>query len=197
MDHLILVRHGETAWNARKVLQGQADIALSERGRLQARELRSVVETWAPLCAVSSDLVRARDTAALIGWGEPRLDARWREANLGDWTGMSSASLKHDVPARYQRWRDGLEAPPGGESFGELRARVRVAIDELREVPGTVLVVTHGGAIRAVLSELLGLHPERIVPVDPASATVIQMSPGPRLAAFNVSRHLPVNETTD
>lgn len=60
-----------------------------------------------------------------------------------------------------------------------------------------MLVVTHGGAIRAALSELLGLHPDRFVPVDPASATVIQINPGPRLAAFNVYRHPPVKETTD
>jgi glucosyl-3-phosphoglycerate phosphatase len=197
IERLILVRHGETTWNARKVLQGQADIELSAQGQRQALELRDVVRTWAPRVAVCSDLLRARQTAAQLGFSESTLDARWREADLGQWTGVAAELLQRDSPEHYQRWRDGQAAPPGGESFEQLRLRVRTAIDALRVHSGNVLVVTHGGAIRAALSELLGLHPDRIVPVDPASATVIQMSPGPRLAAFNVYRHLPVKETTD
>jgi glucosyl-3-phosphoglycerate phosphatase len=197
MDRLILVRHGETVWNARKILQGQADIELSDRGRAQAQDLRDVVRTWAPRCAFSSDLARARDTAASLGYADATPDARWREANLGDWTGMAADKLKRDCPEHHQRWRDGLEAPPGGESFAQLRERVAAAIESLHAEEGTVLVVTHGGAIRAALAHLIGLQPDRIVPVDPASATVIQMNPGPRLAAFNVYRHLPVKETTD
>jgi glucosyl-3-phosphoglycerate phosphatase len=197
MDQLILVRHGETAWNARKVLQGQADIELSDHGRGQARELRAVVSGWPHARAVSSDLKRATETAALLGWHDARIDARWREADLGDWTGMGTVAMRRAEPERYQRWRDGVDAPPGGESFAQLRARVRDAIEDLRAQTGSTLVVTHGGAIRAALAELLQLQPDRIVAVDPASLTVIQMRPTPRLAAFNVYRHLPVLETTD
>lgn len=197
MDRLILVRHGETMWNARKVLQGQADIALSERGHEQARGLREVVRTWAPQTAVSSDLARARDTASALGHADARLDPRWREADLGDWTGVAAEVLKRECPEHHQRWRDGLEPPPNGETFAQLRERVAAAIDALRDVAGSVLVVTHGGAIRAALAHLVGLQPDRIVPVDPASATVIQMDAAPRLAAFNVYRHRPIAETTD
>jgi glucosyl-3-phosphoglycerate phosphatase len=197
MDRLVLVRHGETEWNARRVLQGQADIALSERGREQARDLRDVVRTWMPDMVVCSDLARARETAAVLGYANAKPDPRWREADLGEWTGMSSDQLKRDCPEHHRRWRDGLDTPPKGESFTQLCQRIATAIDALRDGPAAVLVVTHGGAIRAALSGLLGLQPNRIVPVDPASATVIQMNPGPRLAAFNVYRHLPIKETTD
>lgn len=197
MDCLLLVRHGETEWNARKVLQGQADIALSRRGREQAVALRGVVRAWAPHAVVCSDLQRARQTADCLGYPQATHDARWREADLGEWTGVAADELKLHHAEHHQRWRDGNAAPPGGESFECLRARVREAVDALRGQSGTVLVVTHGGAIRAALSELLGLGPDRIVPVEPGSATVIQMSSRPRLAAFNVYHHPSVRETTD
>ena len=74
MSRLFLVRHGESAWNAEGRLQGQAQAPLSDRGRDQARALR-----LPQLPAVSSDLERAVETAALAGFPDAPTDARWRE----------------------------------------------------------------------------------------------------------------------
>ncbi len=187
MNHLLLVRHGETAWNASKVLQGQADIELSAHGRDQARALAPLVQRWAPQRAWTSDLQRARQTAALLGWAEAAVDERWREAHLGDWTSRRVSELVGADAERYQRWRDGHEAPPGGESMADFRARVGSALEALRGQDGNVLVITHGGVIRAALGLALGLSADRIVAVQPGSLTVLDMNAGPRLAAYNLT----------
>jgi glucosyl-3-phosphoglycerate phosphatase len=198
MNRLILVRHGETEWNARKTLQGQSDIALSSRGVSQAQALNPVVKRFEPEIAVSSDLKRAKQTAELLGWGHARLDPLWREADLGQWTGRDVADLKSEDPAHYQRWRDGQAYPPGGEDFATFKARILKAVDALKDLDGNVLVVAHGGVIRAALSALIGLHPDRIVAVDPASATVLQMNTGkPRLMAYNLCAYRADQENSD
>jgi glucosyl-3-phosphoglycerate phosphatase len=197
MERLLLVRHGQSLWNAEKTLQGQADIGLSERGRAQARALAPMLARWQPEGVVCSDLQRARQTAQLMGYATAALDARWREADLGDWTGRRADELIAEDSARYQRWRDGEQAPPGGESMAEFRARIAAAIDVLRPWPGTVLVITHGGVIRAALSVLLGLPADRIVAVDPGSLTAFQMQPTARLLAYNHSTAALETQTTD
>ncbi|MDO9095859.1 MAG: histidine phosphatase family protein [Rubrivivax sp.] len=197
MRRLLLVRHGETAWNAAKILQGQADIELSERGRAQALALAPVLRHWAPDEAWTSDLQRTRQTAALLGWPAATVDARWREADLGDWTSRDVYDLTAQEPARYQRWRDGIEAPPGGESMPDFRQRVGAAIDALRARDGDLLVITHGGVIRAVLAQTLALTSDRVVAVEPGSLTAIDMSASPRLLAFNLTAFGLDVQTTD
>jgi glucosyl-3-phosphoglycerate phosphatase len=197
VDRLILVRHGETEWNARGVLQGQADVPLSPAGRAEASALATVVAQYAPEVVVSSDLLRARETAEALGFPWPRLDARWREADLGEWTGAQSQLVLSEHGERYRAWRDGRSAPPAGESFEALRARIDQALAALTSEPGTVLVVTHGGAIRAALASLIGLTPERISPVAPASATVLAFERGARLLAYNITAQTSLAETTD
>ncbi len=190
MNKLLLVRHGETAWNASKVLQGQADIPLSEQGRAQAQQLAPLVAYWAPCSAHASDLLRARQTAELLGWPQAAIDPRWREADLGEWTSRPVKDLLICDSKRYRSWRDGLESPPGGESMEQLRTRVAAALASLHEGhSGNVLLVTHGGVIRAVLALTLGLTAERIVAVDPGSLTILDMRETPRLLAYN---HVPV-----
>jgi glucosyl-3-phosphoglycerate phosphatase len=164
MNRLILVRHGETAWNADKVLQGQTDIELSPRGREQAKALIPLVRRWQPDFVLASDLLRARQTAALMGWPDVATDGRWREANLGEWSGKRVEDLKRTDAARYQRWRDGVEAPPAGEAMSDFRARVASAFDGVRSRKGNVLVVTHGGVIRALLSLCIGPSHTTIAP---------------------------------
>ncbi len=197
MKRLILVRHGETAWNARKTLQGQSDIDLSERGISQAKALKRLVEQFEPDTAIVSDLVRATHTAQILGWGKAVPDANWREADLGQWTGRDAKELIAQHPVHYQAWRDGKDAPPGGESFADFKARIAKAVSALQGLHGNVLVITHGGVVRAALSHLIGLHPDRIVAVNPASATVLDMSSTPRLAAYNLTGYSDLTETSD
>ena len=178
MTRLLLVRHGETEWNARRVLQGQHDVALSLRGQKQAADLAAMVRTLSPTRVIASDLGRTRQTAAALGF-EPEVDPRWREADLGSWTGRSIAELREREPDLYAGWRGGSFTPQGAESFDTLGARVLAATKELLGSDDTVLVVTHGGPIRAVCSHWLLLPPKRIVPVSPGSLTVLELPAGP------------------
>lgn len=174
MTRLLLVRHGETEWNARRVLQGQHDVALSLQGQKQAADLAATVRTLEPSRVVASDLERTRQTAAALGF-EPEVDPRWREADLGAWTGQSIAALRAEQPDAYAAWRSGTFTPARAESFETLGARVLAATNELLGSGDTVLVVTHGGPIRAVCAHLLLLPPKRIVPVSPGSLTVLEL----------------------
>lgn len=185
MKRLLLVRHGETAWNAAKVLQGQADIPLSAQGRQQALALAPLVKRWAPTHVLCSDLSRARETADILGWPGAPEDPRWREADLGRWTSRPVKELLKSDADHYQRWRNGQDAPPEGETVSAFRTRVSAALADLHPHEGDVLVVTHGGVIRAILAIVLGLDAERIVAVDPGSLTMLDFSTTPRLLAYN------------
>jgi len=192
---LLLVRHGETAWNREAVLQGQEDVGLSPSGRLQASALAPIVARFAPATAVSSDLSRARETAALLGFEDARASAVWREADLGAWTGRAKADLQREDAVSYQEWRDGRLDPPGGEGWAALRERIGEALPALADEAnygGAQLVVTHGGVIRAACSLLVGLEPNCLVAVDPGSLTVFDfdVNGAARLKAFNVGGKL-------
>jgi broad specificity phosphatase PhoE len=186
MSRLLLLRHGETEWNERRILQGQADPPLSALGRQQAETIAGFVDAYAPNLAVTSDLRRARETAALVGFTHARPDPSWREADLGEWTGKSKHVLRAERLDDYRAWREGRFSPPGAESFEQLCARVRSALTSLADHEGTILVVTHGGVVRAACTLLLGLLPGNLIPVNPASLTVIDVgATRARLRAFN------------
>jgi broad specificity phosphatase PhoE len=171
---LILVRHGLSEWNAEGLVQGQADPPLSPQGREEARRIAPLVLAEGPEAVVSSDLVRARETAELLGAGPVVTDPRWRESAMGEWTGRRAAELLADPSGAFARWRQGLERPPGGESFDEMRARAGAAVRDLvgRGLRSAV-VVTHGGPVRAAVAELAGLDPWALVPVPNACMTVV------------------------
>jgi len=186
---LILLRHGQSRWNALGRLQGASDPPLSAAGRAEARALGPFVRALAPATAVSSDLARARDTLALLGLPLTPLppDPRWREADLGDWTGRLPRELSPEDRAALQRWRVGRATPPGGETWEATRARAAAAA---RELAGSgvrrAVVVTHGGPIRAICHELMGLDPEAIIPVGNASVTIVEIGSSPRLVGFGM-----------
>src|SRR5690606_2735701 len=136
---LLLVRHGETAWNKERRLQGQEDIPLSPRGMDQAKALAPVVRPFAPTTVIASDLKRARQTAEALGYGDCRSDMRLREADLGVWVGMSAEELMATRAAEYLAWRAGTLTPEGAESFEVLIERVRPALQDLVRAPGPVL----------------------------------------------------------
>jgi broad specificity phosphatase PhoE len=202
MKRILLVRHGESEWNSVRRLQGQADISLSERGRSQAVALRATIEGLAPGRIATSDLRRARDTAAILGFPEAEARADLRENDVGSWTGVMIAKIIEDDPEGYRGWRAGVTTPPGGEDWAAFRTRTRAAVDALSEGPETaLLVVAHGGVIRALLESYLGLTPERIIPVGPASLTILKRPAGDsgsvRLEVFNFSPGGPVLDAPD
>jgi probable phosphoglycerate mutase len=171
MPTIVFLRHGETDWNAEGRLQGQRDVPLNERGRGQARRngeiLRSVVGVQSfdfvasPLGRACETMEIAREILGLERKGY-RLDDRLREATFGDWEGFTTEEIRAREPAllaarEADKW--GV-APPGGESYGGLAARVR---PWLREVDKPTVVVAHGGVGRVLWIELTGLDPGRAV----------------------------------
>jgi broad specificity phosphatase PhoE len=188
MTLLLLVRHGESAWNAERRLAGRADVPLSPLGRDQVQSLAPAVAALAPAAAVTSPLQRTRETAALLGFGDAPADERWQEADLGCWTGRAIAELRRETDGQYAAWRAGRFTPPGAESFPHMVARVEQAVRPLLAAPGAQLVVTHGGPIRAVCATLLDLAPASLIPVAPGSLTAIAVTDRPRLHAYNLTR---------
>jgi broad specificity phosphatase PhoE len=146
---LLLVRHGETDWNADGRLQGQTDRPLSDFGRSQARRLAEELESEKLDAIYSSDLSRARETAEIVGerLGLPVvLDADLREKDWGTWEGLTSAE------------RDRVEFV--GESTDQHQARMLSALRRISERhpgDGRILVVTHGGSMRRVQTAALGM----------------------------------------
>ncbi len=157
-DGLYLARHGETNDNRRPIrVQGFTDTPLNDTGRRQASELAERVASIGFASLWSSDLSRARETAEIVGKRiglAPRLDARLREANRGEWEGRRFIDIEREQPELYAAWRragDGFRFP-GGESLRDQLDRVSAALDDIHrfgKLPA--LVVCHGGSIRVVL----------------------------------------------
>ncbi|MCV3273756.1 histidine phosphatase family protein [Roseobacter sinensis] len=185
---LLLVRHGQSEWNAARRLQGQADIGLSELGRAQADMLRPVIEAITPCRVVSSDLKRVRETGDRLGVSAPRLTQDLREIDVGDWTGRAIEDIQANDDEAYQGWRAGTHVPPGGESWASFTDRVTAVIEQECRTPcRDLLVVCHGGVIRALLQRYIGLHPSHIIPVAPASLSALRLGKdtSARLELFN------------
>lgn len=200
MTRLILVRHGESAWNRELRYQGHRDIELSSVGWAQAECLRQRLQKE-PLDAVySSDLRRAAETAALIVRGrglEPILRPDLREANLGLWEGLTYAEARAAWPkvAERRRLNPAHTAPPQGESLRQVKRRVCAAIEEItrRHPDQTVLIVSHSGPLHALVCALLGLKLKAAwqLRLDNGSITIIDTYPeGAILSLFNDVNHL-------
>jgi probable phosphoglycerate mutase len=185
VKRLVLVRHGETAWNADHRLQGQTDIALSDHGRAQAAALAPLIARLAPDVALTSDLGRAAETSALLGRADAMLCPALRERNLGVWEGCAIAALPS---AEVEAWRAGRLTPPGGEPWDAFCARVDAALRAAVADCARVAVATcHGGVIRAAIHRLVGIEARLMQPVGPGSVSIVDLDGGMfRLKAFNL-----------
>jgi probable phosphoglycerate mutase len=187
-DHLILVRHGESTWNAEHRLQGQLDPPLSEAGRAQTAELRPLVERLAiaPDRVITSDLSRARETADLLGLEPAIIDPRWREIDVGEWGGKTAAEVDAESD-ELTNWRGGPRTASGGETWEEFTARISDAVDELVAAGGAWLVVCHGGCIRVATARLTAAHPLSLGSPPNASLTTFALDgERPRLLTYGV-----------
>ena len=167
---LILLRHGQTHYNASFRMRGQLDTELSELGVRQAHTVGRVLSPRRPWTILSSDLRRARDTAAALATEvglEVRTDARLRETHLGTWQGMSHSEVDEQWPDARLNWRSSPRwAPPEGESRIDVARRTRAVVDELvRDQPEwnehPAVIVAHGGAIAALTAALIELPVEQ------------------------------------
>lgn len=166
---LVMLRHGQTEYNAGSRMQGQLDTDLSDLGREQAASAADALAKRHPLLIVSSDLRRALDTAVVLGdrCGQPvSIDARLRETHLGDWQGMTHLEVDEVAPGARLAWRDDARwAPHGGESRIDVARRslplVRELVMQQTEWGSAgdrpVVLVAHGGLIAALTAALLGL----------------------------------------
>lgn len=156
MTRFLLIRHGPTEWNAAGRIQGHTDIALSAVGREQVAGQR-VPETYHDARWVCSPLVRALETARLMGCEDPETEPALKEMNWGEWEGMTLAGLQKKYgDALRTNEQLGLDfRPDGGESPREVQRRVT---HWMRSATGadSVVAVTHKGVIRAVLSAATG-----------------------------------------
>jgi broad specificity phosphatase PhoE len=176
---VLLIRHGETDYVARQLLQGHTDVPLNEAGRAQASGLQSRL---APLrerspAIVSSDLTRARITAELAWpWGTPLLDARLRELNFGAFEGRTIADIRESFGAVYSDWLNapGLHRPPGGETVAEMRARLLEWLTTLQH--GTTIVFAHGGVLRTLISWARGVMMDWSLSIPPTSAVWLRLA---------------------
>ena len=153
---LVMLRHGQTEYNAGNRMQGQLDTDLSDLGRDQAVAAAEVLAKRQPLLIVSSDLRRALDTAESLGErsGLPvEVDARLRETHLGDWQGMTHIEVDAAAPGARIAWRnDATWAPHGGESRVDVAARGMPLVSGAGRRPDRVghrRTRTAGGAGRA------------------------------------------------
>lgn len=167
---VLLVRHGQSEWNATGRWQGQADPPLSDLGRRQAT---SAAASLGALDAIfASDLVRAAETAAIIsarlGVGPVVVDRGLRERATGEWSGLTRAEIDDRYPGylpavgsgRHQAFAASEEGftrrPPGWEDDASVRERALAACARIQEAvgDGAVLAVTHGGLIYVVEGHL-------------------------------------------
>jgi broad specificity phosphatase PhoE len=158
----VLIRHGESTWNAAGLWQGHGDAPLSERGRCQARSLARELAEEAPTRLLASDLSRARETAEIVGRElglVVELEPGFRELDVGAWSGLNASEVRRRWPEELARFRAGdPELRAGGaESCSQLRVRALAAFESwaLRS-SGCAAVVTHGGLVRTLLGVDLG-----------------------------------------
>lgn len=199
---LLLTRHGETDWNLIHRYQGQSDVPLNQTGIRQAEQLAKRLASEKIDAIYSSDLSRAVDTAKEIVKTREQApavhkDARWRELSFGKWEGLNHEEIEaqwHDEAAKWYADPVNL-SPPGGENMLQLVDRIQSAVDELKSKykNQTALVVTHSGAIQALLCLLLGMDLKRYwqFRVLQASLTIVQFhEDNAALKLFNDTSHL-------
>jgi probable phosphoglycerate mutase len=203
VSRLVLVRHGQTAWNLDGRAQGHTDIGLDDTGRAQAQALAPYVAAMAPTALWSSDLRRARDTADYLArsTGLPvRTDRRLREFDAGARAGLTLAEFAEKFPDAHAAWQAGhlTGDVPGAESIAEVRARMVPALQdawEATEPGGTTVIVAHGACLRVGLLGYLG-WPEELLGglrgLDNCGWSVLEGDPhgrGIRLASYNETPH--------
>jgi phosphoserine phosphatase len=170
-----LARHGESDWNVDRRWQGHADRPLTDRGREQARALAERLAGVDLQAVYASDLRRAWETAEAVA--APReLDvvrlAELREVDVGSWSGFTRDECAERFPHAFVRWQGGGTGWEDGESYEEMGERIVAAIQRLaaQHPDGAILVVSHGGPIRAVHAHALGVDiatHRRTGPVEP------------------------------
>ena len=212
MTRVVLVRHGETDWNAESRMQGWAPVPLNDRGRAQAEAVAPWLADEFDVDRVhASDLARTRETAERIlpalsvDGSAVEYDPAWRERDLGVYQGLPLETADERFPefalgeaaARAHR-----KSPESGESLAEVHGRVVDAFEAIVSTadPGeTRLVVTHGGPIHLLLGHVKGFDVERAVlehSMDNCAVVVLDCASGVEVVRENATDWLAGTDLT-
>jgi broad specificity phosphatase PhoE len=198
---LVLVRHAETEESGRGRCYGRLDVPLSPGGRGQAEELAAALAGLGLAAVYASPLVRALETARPIAAAqglEPVVVEALRELHFGEVEGLRYDEIAAERPELFRAWMDDPAGVrfPGGESLADLRGRVLPAVAGIRarHERDAVAVVAHGGVIRVVLAEALGLADGALFRLDQAEGgvSVVDWLDGvPLVRAANATLYSP------
>lgn len=200
MTRLILVRHGETPWNAQHRFQGQIDVPLSNVGKQQAVALARRLAGEEIHVAYASDLQRAWVTATTIAALHNLMvhaDPRLREIDFGAWEGLTYDEIQQQYPQILATWQvDPMNvATPGGKTLADVVARVQAALHHIVNThrDQTVLLVAHGGSLQVLLCLALRLVPQARWQFQLAAGSLSELclyEEGAILTLLNDTHHL-------
>jgi len=181
-SRLILVRHGQSTYNAEHRIQGQLDPPLTDLGRREAGAAATRFQAGEVVGFYCSPLARARETAAAIGRAlgrEAEPVPGLMEIGLGTWEGRTGAELAREEPELWAQWTDfsSWDLVPRGEGRTAFTNRVSTTLHDLwaRHPEGDVVCVTHGGVVQVALHEAIGRVPDGQFPfrIENASISVL------------------------
>ena len=163
MRELLLIRHGETEWNAGEIFRGRADVSLNEKGVVQAKLLGEYLKNSRLEAVYSSPLQRAVCTAERIV--KPHsLDVRTEPAlidlDYGEWQGMPVAEVRKIYKNLYIKWKKSPEKVkfPGGEDLEDVKNRTVAAVKKIvKNHKGSLVLVSHRVVNKVLICSLLGL----------------------------------------
>jgi len=174
---LALLRHGPTEWNATGRIQGHTDIPLSDAGLAKMAALRLPREVTR---VYASPMLRARQTAEALGLAAPIYDARLMEQNWGSWEGLTRDEIfaRHGADAFIKAGSNRGEAfrPGGGESTGELHARVASFLKDVAQDEDDAVAVAHLGVLRAAYTLATGWDMATPMPADLDVSKILVLS---------------------
>jgi probable phosphoglycerate mutase len=200
VGEVLIIRHGETAWNREEVFRGRADVPLSERGHKQAQLLAEALRNAGIEAVYSSPLVRATATAAPLAELlalQVVTEGRLIDMSFGEWEGRARTELEQAEPQLYRTWH---EAPkqfraPGGECLSEVLARAWPTFEEIaqRHDSGRVAIVSHRVVCKLLLCAAVGVGEEGFwrLRVDTASISAVEKNAdGWVVTRLNDTHHL-------
>lgn len=200
---LLLVRHGETDWNRAGKFQGQIDVPLNDNGREQSRKAAEFLKNIKLDFAISSSMLRPKETAEIIlkyhSGLQLELRHELREISHGLWEGKFESEIEASYPGLLEEWKTTPETVqmPEGENLQQVWQRAIASWQDIvKSVSGTGIVVAHDAINKAILCHLFGLEPKHFWKFKQGNGavSVIDYPHGPEglpvLQAMNVTTHL-------
>ena len=181
---LLIIRHGQTTWNAEQLLPGQLPgIPLNDKGREQAAKLAEALSEIPISAIISSPLERARDTAEIIAQSRGltiQFDADLMDTNIGKWAGKKYNELAKDDPEWKAYALDPTTAPEGVETFPQVQERAMAAIERWRtkeDIGAYPAFVAHADVVKLIVAHYTGLEAGKAsrLFVDNASVSIVEI----------------------